>query len=289
MSVRRWIRKITGTEPDFWDFQVIDLSDWKHYVLFDGINPEGEQVYLQVGALERRGRGVWFLDMEPIPNGFKNPDAILLFVDQAFDWHSSLLPGAGQRYVLIGQTRFDMIEEGGILGGERTTKRFIKRFREQKGTQRILLFEVIPINIDSHELIKWYEAARSRIDFENLRKLYTKYLELKAQLDQLKAENKALIDENRMLNARVTTLFGELNRLKALYPDLVTSEALMQISREIELKKLEELGSEAYGKPSIWDLVLRKKTPSLKTREELEEFDKELEAVERNLREVSEE
>jgi regulator of replication initiation timing len=289
MSLRRFVRRVTGTEPDFWDFQVVDLSAWRHYVLFDGINPEGEQVYLQVGALERRGRGVWFLDIDPLPDGYSEPDAILLFVDNAFDWHSSLLPGSGSRYVLIGQVHFDMIEEGGILGGEKTTKRFMKRFRSEKGVQKILLCEVIPISIETQELIKWYEAARARIDFENLRKLYTKFLELRAQLDQLKAENKALIDENRMLKARVTVLFGELNRLKALYPELVTTEAISQIADQMKIQKIEEMKEEVYGKPSVWDLVLRRKTPAVAVKEEIDEFAKELEETEKKLKEVAEE
>ncbi|MEM3480649.1 MAG: hypothetical protein QXP84_07450 [Candidatus Korarchaeum sp.] len=287
MSVSRFFRRITGTEPDYWDFQVIDLESWKHYVFFNGISPNEETVHLRIGALERKGVGVWFLDVEPKPIN-RNFDAVLLFMDSKFNWHQSVLQGAEGRYIALGIVRWDYVKEGGFEG-EKSTSRIASILRRKEGTQYVLVAEIIPISPDSDELLRWYEAARAKIDFNMMNQLAARVTRLASENESLRIQNTALIEENQMLKARVSVLLSELNRLKQAYPDLMIAESIGKLLAEQEIRRVEQMEEEIYGKPTIWDLVLRReRKTSEELRERQREFDKEIEELKKKLKEGEE-
>ncbi len=289
MGLKQWVKKITGSEPDYWDFQVLSIPEWRQYVLFDGINPEGEEVEIQLGPIIRKGRGVWFLDMEPWPNGME-ADAILFFIDMTFNWNKAVVSGAGKRFVAIGTPEFILLSEKGLLSGGRTTRKLIKRFKKEEGEQKVLIFELIPWNPDAKELLEWYKAAKAKLEQENFHKLPILLTKCESARSRLEAEKEQLIQEVRLWRANYITAARELMKLKAKYPELALSEAVQHLLLEYNLQRLEELEASIYPQPSIWDMVLKreKETPSTELKERVAEFKEDMKEVEEKLAEGEE-
>ncbi len=66
--------------------------------------------------------------------------------------------------------------------------------------------------------------------------------------------------------------------------------AVRQILTEMNLQRLEEAEERVYGRPSVWDLVLkrRQEVPSARVREDVRKLEEDMKEIEEELKEVSE-
>ncbi|MGC9021393.1 MAG: hypothetical protein ACP5KE_09330 [Candidatus Methanodesulfokora sp.] len=274
------LRKFAGLEPDFWDFQVIDIVDGTHYVFYSGINPEGERVEISIDGINRKGRGIWFKDLDPDPYRGKHEE-ILLFMDSSFNWHKYIAPGEGERFATVGKLSFKLVPEMGI---KESRLPIIEKLRKKKGVQYVLVAELFPWIPDQEEIRNWLSYVQAKGLIDRLPEIETTMQKLQFRVKDLESKNLLLQEEVRRLASERDVLLREVMRLRSEYAFVRISGEVMQLMEKLQVKQIEEKREE-IEKPSFLERLRRKEDLQAK----LEEIDKRLKEIEEERQKAREE
>jgi FtsZ-binding cell division protein ZapB len=264
------LRKLSGLEPDFYDFQVVDLVDGTHYVFFDGINPEGETVEIVEAGIKRKGKGIWFKEVSPDPYKEGEHEMVLFFMDSVFPWHEHIKAGEGERYVAVGRLSFKLVPEFGI---KESTLPIISRLRKKKGTQYILLAEFMPWIPDQEHIEKWLQYVQTKGWIERLPEITAEIQRMTFELKDLRFKNNVLQEEAARLRAERDSLYREVARLRNEYAFIRLSEEAASLLEKLQVQAIEEKKKEIEKPP----LLSFRREKGVK--EDIEKLKKEIEEI----------
>ncbi|RSN76882.1 hypothetical protein [Candidatus Methanodesulfokora washburnensis] len=274
------LRKFSGLEPDYWDFQIVDLVDGTHYVFYEGINPEGETITINDSGIIRKGKGIWFKEVSPDPYKKGEHEEVLLFMDSVFPWHEHIKAGEGERYVAVGRLSFKLVPEFGI---KESTLPIISRLRKKKGTQYILLAEFMPWIPDQEHIDKWLQYVQTKGWIERLPEITAEIQRMTFELRDLRFKNNVLQEEVARLRAERDSLYREVARLRNEYAFIRLSEEAASLLEKLQVQAIEEKKKEIEKPPLL--SFRREKGP----KEDIEKLQKEVEEIKKKIAEAGKE
>ena len=274
------LRKFFGLEPDFWDFQVIDIVERRHYVFYNGINPEGERIEIEEEGRIRRGRGIWFKEVVPDPHEGKHEE-VLLFMDSVFNWHEYINPGDAERFATVGKLSFKLVPEFGI---KESKLPIISKLRKKEGTQYILVAELLPYIPSQEEINKWLQYVESKKLLDNLPEITANMEKMRLRIKDLESKNLLLQEEARRLRNERDALLREVARLRNEYSFIRIQGEIQSLMEKLQIQQIEQK-KEEIEKPSFIERLRRK--PNVE--DEIKRLDEEIAKLREELKKAREE